>query len=82
MSTVPYCPPRTSTERRVVAIWEELLGVVHIGVHDDCFSLGADSMAAVQIANRVSEEFDVEMFEDCLAGVTTVAELARRSTKS
>jgi len=79
MSRAPYCPPRTSTERRVVAIWESVLGVANIGVHDDFFSLGADSMAAVQIANRVSDEFQIdEIFDEFLADVTTAADLARR----
>lgn len=83
MSKVPYCPPHTPTERRVVAIWQAVLGVPAIGVHDDFFALGGHSMAVIQIANRVFEEFHVEeTFEHLLANVTTAAELARRIDES
>jgi acyl carrier protein len=76
---VPHSPPRTPTERRVVAIWQAVLGVSDIGVHDDVFTLGGHSIAAIQIANRLSDEFDVdETFEHFLTDVTTAAELARR----
>jgi phthiocerol/phenolphthiocerol synthesis type-I polyketide synthase E len=79
MSNVPYCPPRTATERRVVAIWQAALGVANVGVHDDFFALGGHSVAAIQIANRMFEAFHLdETFEHFLSDVTTVAELARR----
>jgi hypothetical protein len=56
-----------------------VLGIADVGVHDDFFALGGESMAAIQIANRVFEEFQVdETVEEFLTSVTTPAELARR----
>jgi phthiocerol/phenolphthiocerol synthesis type-I polyketide synthase E len=76
---MPFCPPRTATERRVVDIWKTAIGVENVGVHDDFFALGGHSVAAIQIANRLFEEFHLdETFEQFLTDVTTAADLARR----
>ncbi|SDH95909.1 Acyl transferase domain-containing protein [Sinosporangium album] len=57
----PYAPPRGPVEEELCAIWQELLGVERIGVHDDFYRLGGHSLLAVQIANRVCERFPVEL---------------------
>src|SRR6185437_5425762 len=43
----PYVAPRSDAERRVAAICAELLGVESVGVHDDFFELGADSLVTL-----------------------------------
>ncbi|MCX2765222.1 hypothetical protein OQJ66_20745, partial [Aquimarina muelleri] len=40
LSTKEYVAPRTQTELRLVAIWQELLGVEQIGIYDNFFELG------------------------------------------
>ena len=44
-----FIPPRTPTERRLVEIWQNLLGIERIGVEDDFFKLGGDSLLAIRI---------------------------------
>lgn len=44
-------------EKRITAIWEELLGINGIGVTDNFFHLGGHSLLASQIINRINEEF-------------------------
>jgi oxalate---CoA ligase len=39
-------------ESQLVQLWEELLGVRHIGIHDNFFELGGDSLLAVQMMLR------------------------------
>ena len=48
-------PPRTETERRLAAIWTEVLGVALVGVNDDFFELGGDSLLSFRITNRANQ---------------------------
>ncbi|MFC9431620.1 amino acid adenylation domain-containing protein, partial [Streptomyces sp. NPDC056987] len=47
-----YVAPRTETERALVAVWSEVLGVGRVGVHDNFFSLGGDSISSLQVVSR------------------------------
>ena len=48
--------PRTEVERTFAAVWSQVLGVAGVGVHDDFFHLGGDSIRAVQMAGGLHEE--------------------------
>ncbi|MFI0486727.1 amino acid adenylation domain-containing protein [Actinomadura sp. 9N215] len=54
--TAAYAPPSTSAERTLAAIWEEVLGLDHVGVHDNFFDLGGDSILAIQVVTRARAE--------------------------
>ncbi|MEU7644683.1 amino acid adenylation domain-containing protein [Streptomyces huasconensis] len=49
--------PMSPTERRVAAVWGELLGVDAVGREDDFFDLGGDSLLILQVFARLREEF-------------------------
>jgi amino acid adenylation domain-containing protein len=49
-----YVGPRTAEEERLAAIWADVLGFERVGVHDDFFELGGDSLGAVRLASEVS----------------------------
>ena len=51
-----FVAARTETEAALAAIWEEILGVVGIGVKDNYFDLGGDSIMAIQIVARANRE--------------------------
>jgi len=57
----PYCAPRTGVERDLVVIWENLLGVSQIGVHDNFFQLGGHSLRVTQVISRIRGQFGVEV---------------------
>jgi aryl carrier-like protein len=50
-----HVPPRTPAEEAFAGIWSQLLGVDGIGVHDNFFHLGGDSIRAVQLAGALSD---------------------------
>jgi acyl carrier protein len=56
-----YVKPRTDVEKRLAAIWSEVLGVAQIGIHDDFFEAGGHSLLATQVVSRVRHEFGVEL---------------------
>jgi len=68
--------PRTAIERELARMWQEVLRIEEIGVHDDFFDLGGHSLAATRIANRVAETFDLELSLRCLLQCPTIAEMA------
>lgn len=56
-----YTAPRTPMERRLTEIFEELLEVGPVGVHDTFFNLSGFSLLATQLASRIYETFKVEL---------------------
>ncbi|HEY2738507.1 MAG TPA: KR domain-containing protein, partial [Thermoanaerobaculia bacterium] len=50
-----YVAPRTAAETRLAAIWQDLLGIAPVGVHDDFFELGGDSVLGLRIIARARE---------------------------
>lgn len=52
-----HVAPRDRGEQQLVGIWEEVLEMAPIGVHDDFFSLGGDSLLAVSLAVQIERQF-------------------------
>ncbi|MVT45212.1 amino acid adenylation domain-containing protein, partial [Chitinophaga oryziterrae] len=50
-----YEGPRTQMEAVMVKIWEELLGVKNIGINDNFFALGGDSIITIQVVSRAKK---------------------------
>jgi acyl carrier protein len=71
-----YVAPETPAEEGVAAIWCEVLGIERVGVHDDFFELGGNSLLLPQVMQRLQRDFDVEVPLRSLAEETTVAGLA------
>ena len=51
--TSVYVAPRNETEEALATIWEELLGLEHIGIYDNFFELGGDSILMIQVVSRM-----------------------------
>jgi aryl carrier-like protein len=68
--------PRTPFEREVALIWEELLDVSPVGVYDDFFELGGQSLVAVQLLARLRDEFGVDLTIRELYENFTIADVA------
>ena len=74
---VAFLPPRTSTERRVAAIWRNVLGIDQVGISDDFFDLGGHSLLATSVISRIRDDFGVEVGVGAFfTGASTVADLA------
>jgi len=68
--------PRTETEKALAAIWSELLYVENIGVNDDFFDLGGQSLVAIKAVSRIRDVFEVDLPLRNLFERPTVAGLA------
>ncbi len=69
--------PRTPAEGILAGIWEEVLGVQDIGIHDDFFALGGHSLLAVRAQSRIRERLQAEVPLSAFFHSPTVARLAR-----
>jgi acyl carrier protein len=56
-----YVAPRTEMEACVAAIWQEVLGVERVGVHDNFFDLGGHSLLTLQVAARIEQATGVRL---------------------
>ncbi|MEO6732999.1 MAG: amino acid adenylation domain-containing protein, partial [Ferruginibacter sp.] len=48
-----YLPPSTVIEHLLVTIWKELLGIDQVGIEDNFFEMGGDSILTIQIVSRL-----------------------------
>lgn len=71
----PVEPPTNATETALVRIWTEVLGVSPIGIDDDFFELGGDSLIGLKMTAR-SRDLGVHVSVDQLFRKRTVRELA------
>jgi amino acid adenylation domain-containing protein/non-ribosomal peptide synthase protein (TIGR01720 family) len=54
-SQSPYVAPRTPTERVLAEVWARVLGIERVGVEDNFFGLGGDSILSIQVVSRVRQ---------------------------
>jgi hypothetical protein len=52
-ASAAYCAPQTRLETAIAAVWQELLHLERVGVHDRFFALGANSLLMVQATGRL-----------------------------
>jgi acyl carrier protein len=71
-----FIAPRTTAEKNLASIWTKLLGLDRIGVNDNYFELGGDSLLATQLVSQVRSVFAVEFPLVELFRHPTLAELA------
>jgi FkbM family methyltransferase len=57
----PYVAPRTQAEQTIAAVWEELLGRGRVGVQDNFFEVGGNSLLLVQVHARLREALGREV---------------------
>lgn len=79
LALVAPVAPRTEVERLLVAIWADLLGVADLGVDDDFFVHGGDSVLAMRVAAR-ARQAGLPINPQDLFEHPTVASLAAATT--
>ena len=67
---------RNSLEERVAGIWRDALKLDQVGVHDNFFDLGGDSLSGAIIAAQLDAAFGVELSLGAIADHPTVSTLA------
>lgn len=71
-----HVAPRSSIERSLVEIWSEVLGIESIGITDDFFELGGDSILTIQVISR-AKRAGISLAIHQVFAHPTIAELAQ-----
>ncbi len=77
-SRATHIAPRTPIEAALAEIWQDLLEVSEIGVHDDFFELGGHSLLATTLMGRIRSSLGLEIPIRVLFEIQTIAGLAER----
>lgn len=56
-----YMASRNPVENTLANIWTEVLGIERVGINDNFFALGGDSLLAAQIVSRIHTAFQIEL---------------------
>jgi amino acid adenylation domain-containing protein len=70
-------PPLTPTETAIARVWCEVLGIARVGIDENFFYLGGNSLLLVRVAARLRDALGVDLPVRALFGAQTIAELAR-----
>ena len=76
-----YVPATTEMEQQLAAIWQAVLDLDRIGIHDDFFDLGGHSLLATRVVAQIQSEMGVEIRLSDLFVQPTIAELAEAITQ-
>nr|AKA59373.1 non-ribosomal peptide synthetase [uncultured bacterium AB_9] len=68
--------PRDQVEQRLAEAWQELLAIEDVGIHDDFFALGGNSMLAFRLRRRLGKETGVELDMHEVLSTTVLADFA------
>lgn len=80
-SGVEYVAPRNEAEKTLVAIWEDVLNVQQVGIHDNFFDLGGHSIISMQIVSRANQA-GLSLGVRHLMDAPTIAQLATLTEES
>lgn len=73
-----FAAPETLLQARLASIWEGVTGATPVGLDDDFFALGGNSLKAVQLLARAHREIGVELELKDIFDAPTVRALSRR----
>ena len=70
-----YVAPRNELEQALCLIWQDILGITRVGVQDDFFQLGGNSILAISLSHRISTVLQREVSLATLFRHKTIAQL-------
>ncbi len=78
-------PARNQTEKELVGLWQEVLGVENIGIYDNFFHSGGDSIIAIRLISKINTFFNCHIGVDqiykhpCIADFSNQIHIAKQT---
>ncbi len=72
-SDITYQGARNEIESKVIALWESILKREHVGVHDDFYALGGNSLKLIRLINEYHKAFNVKVNMKALFSASEVS---------
>jgi amino acid adenylation domain-containing protein len=79
LSSNQFVAPGNNTEKILAGIWQDLLGLDEIGIHDNFFEIGGDSLLAIRVVSAIRKQLEIEMPIGYLFEHQTIASLAKQA---
>ncbi|MCL9684279.1 amino acid adenylation domain-containing protein [Legionella maioricensis] len=76
-----YVPPRTAIEKKLCQLWADLLGVEKVGIHNDFFTIGGNSLLLSQLIIMLRDHFNFEMHFSVILKNPTIEAIAELVSK-
>ncbi|HEX3154981.1 MAG TPA: phosphopantetheine-binding protein, partial [Candidatus Angelobacter sp.] len=73
----PFIGPTNALEEMLTGVWNEVLGVKCIGIHDNFFDRGGNSLKLIRLSWRVHDLFPIQLPLRTFFEFPTIAELAK-----
>ena len=73
-----YVAPRDEIEIAIAEIWQQILGIDLVGIHDDFFELGGHSLSAIQIITTLKKTYAIDVPVKTLFDAPTIATFVDR----
>lgn len=70
-----YCPPENEMQQILADVWSEILGVDKVGIYDNFFHLGGNSIKAMQVISKLQMNHNIELPLNKLYHLFTINEL-------
>ncbi|WP_136668992.1 non-ribosomal peptide synthetase, partial [Flavobacterium sp. H122] len=77
ISRVEYVEPKSSMEKQIATIWQNVLNIEKVGVTDSFFDLGGTSISAIKVVNLINKKIEVNFPVNILFQHSTINELVR-----
>ncbi len=80
-----YATPSTNTEKEICKIWQDVLGLNRVGISDDFFRIGGDSILSIQVASRIRQagfNCQVRDIVECKTIARLVETLSKKSVST
>ncbi|WP_028776219.1 non-ribosomal peptide synthetase [Shimazuella kribbensis] len=71
-----YSPPQSAMEKELVSLWEKVLKIDRIGIHDSFFHVGGNSLHAIQLLTQLQQKFSTPLSNRMIFEYATIQRLA------
>lgn len=71
-----FVAPRDNTEQRLAEIWADVIGLTRVGIYDNFFEIGGNSLVAARAVAKLRQEFEIDIPLRTLFEMHTIADIA------
>ena len=72
-----YVAPKLPMQKQIAGIWSEILGIDQIGIYDNLFELGGNSLIGLRIVTRLKKDLNIDIPVTALFEGPTIFTLSR-----